>query len=441
MTYTAPAVVIDNGSYTTKAGFALDDLPNLVFPSVYIQDSSSNKAIVGTDRELAHYLQYQTNTLIENGLIYDFENIVHNWQYVFDNVDNHNAVDLKDFPLVMTEQSWNTTKNKVKTSEIVFEQFEVPLFSLVKNPISQLYRCGKSTGLVIDIGAGVTSVTPILDGVIQNKCSFHSKYAGDWVNLHVMEYLRGKVDTVDELLPLAYRSNTQATESFRQYYMSTHILQEFKNLSLNHNVSNYQIYNHKYINVSDKRNFLENLFDPTMNKLPNITIPEPNIDKPSTHGLTNLVFLAIKSLEATLLPQSESNGATATGPGSQNRFARFMEIFKLLLSNVLITGGTSLADGLSDHIISDLRALMQQYFPNYPLAYNVQQIRINSGNSDNADTWDKQFGSWLGACNLAQMLNDSAENSSSAKIALDNWFVTKADYEELGEDLIVEKFK
>ncbi|KAI3403901.2 hypothetical protein KGF56_003331 [Candida oxycetoniae] len=438
MTYRASAVVIDNGSYTTKAGFASDNLPSLVFNSNYIYDESSQKVIVGDD-EMDKYSQNEVSTLLDNGLIYNFDNIVHNWQYVYDNIDNHNGIDSKEFPLVMTEQSWNTMKNKTKTCQIVFEQLEVPLFSLVKNPISQLYRCGKSTGLVIDIGAAVTSVTPIFDGIIQNKCSYHSKFAGDFLNLHVKHYLEGKVTSIDELLPSTFRSSS-TTASFKQYYMSTHVLQEFKNLSINYHVSNFQLYDHKYIDVSDQRNFLENLFDPTANKLPNVTIPEPTIDKPSSHGLTNLVFLAIKNLEASLLPNNDSNNVNGVTASSHNRFARFMEIFKQLLSNVLITGGVSLCNGLSDHVINDLKSLTQKYFPNYPFSYNVQLIRP-SNSSDTAEIWDKQFGSWLGACNLASMLNDNDENSGSAKIALDNWFITKADYEELGEDIITEKFK
>ncbi|CAK9438645.1 uncharacterized protein LODBEIA_P28690 [Lodderomyces beijingensis] len=436
MAYGAPAVVIDNGSYTTKAGFASDDLPTMVFSSAYSHDESTGKVIVG-DEEMSLYPQYNVSTLLENGLVYNFDNIVHNWQYIYDNIDNHNPIESKEYPLVMTEQSWNTARNKIKTTEIVFEQLEVPLFSLVKNPVSQLYRCGKSTGLVIDIGAGVTSVTPILDGIIQNKCSYHSKYAGDFLNLHVEHYLESKVGSIDDLLPDSFRAQ-RASDSFKQYYMSTHILQEFKNLSINYQVSNYQIYNHKFIDVTDQRNYLENLFDPTLNKLEGVNLPEPSFDKPSSHGLTNLVFMSIKNLEASLLPKTDNSAGTTTA-SSQNRFAWFMEIFKQLLSNVLITGGTSLANGLSDHIISDLKALTQKYFPNYPFSYNVQQIRVNNSSSESADVWDRQFGSWLGACNLASMLNDNDENSS--KIALDNWFVTKADYEELGEDIIIEKFK
>ncbi|KAI5962010.1 hypothetical protein KGF57_001550 [Candida theae] len=431
MSHTSPAVVIDNGSYTTKAGFASDDLPSLVFNSNYIVDSVTNKVIIGDD-EMEKYSQNPVSTLLEDGLLYNFDNIAHNWRYVYDNIDNHNAINSNEYPLVMTEQSWNTMKSKVKTCQIVFEEFEVPLFSLVKNPLSQLYRCGKSTGLVIDVGSGVASVTPILDGVIQNKSSFHSKYAGDYINLHILNYLEGKVSSIDELLPASYRT---ASESFKSYYMSTHVLQEYKNLSLNYQVSNLEIYDHKFLDVSDQRNFLENLFDPHLNKLPNLNLPEPSLDVPASQGLTNLVFMAIRSLERTLMPNNDDPNSQ-----SQNRFARFMETFKQLLSNVLITGGTSLASELSDHVINDIRALMQKYFPNYPFSYHVQQIRPTL-NNDNADVWDKQFGSWLGACNLASMLNESDENSSSAKIALDNWFISKADYEELGEDLILEKFK
>ena len=431
MAHISPAVVIDNGSYTTKAGFALDDLPSLVFNTNYILDKSINKVIVGDD-EMDKNSQSAVSTLLEDGIIYNFDNIAHNWRYVYDNIDNHNLIDATEFPLVMTEQSWNTMKAKVKTCQIVFEEFEVPLFSLVKNPLSQLYRCGKSTGLVIDVGSSVASVTPILDGVIQTKCSFHSKYAGDFLNLHILNYLKGKVQSVDELLPASYRT---ASESFKSYYMSTHVLQEYKNLSLNYQVTNLEVYDHKFLDVSDQRNYLENLFDPYLNKLPNINLPEPSLDVPSSQGLTNLVYMAIRSLEASLLPNSDDPRSQ-----SQNRFARFMDIFKQLLSNVLVTGGASLASELPDHIINDIKALMQKYFPTYPFSYHVQQIRPTP-NNDNADIWDRQFGSWLGACNLARMLNESDENSSSAKIALDNWFISKSDYEELGEDLILEKFK
>lgn len=122
MAHISPAVVIDNGSYTTKAGFALDDLPSLVFNTNYILDKSINKVIVGDD-EMDKNSQSAVSTLLEDGIIYNFDNIAHNWRYVYDNIDNHNLIDATEFPLVMTEQSWNTMKAKVKTCQIVFEEF------------------------------------------------------------------------------------------------------------------------------------------------------------------------------------------------------------------------------------------------------------------------------------------------------------------------------
>ncbi|CAI5757552.1 unnamed protein product [Candida verbasci] len=416
---TSPAVVIDNGSYTTKAGFATDDLPNLVFSSNYMIDKNG-KVIIGDD-EMLNNPNLEVMTLLDNGLVYNFDRIVDNWSYVYDNIDNNNGIDSKEYPLVITEQTWNTNKNKTKLCQIAFENFEVPIFSLIKNPLSQLYGCGKSTGLVIDIGASVTSVTPILDGIIQNKSSYHSKYAGDFLNLHILNYLQSKTDNL----------GVSGSDSFKQWNLSHGLLSDYKNLSLSYQVKNYQLLNHSHINVSDQRNHLEHLFDPISFKIPNISIPEPTLDKPESHGLTNLIYFSLTNLQQSLYAtNSDSNGAP-----SQNRFARFIELFKTLLNNVLITGGTSSAQGLPDHIINDLRALTQKFFPDYPFSYAVHQIRPT--NSDNSDIWDRQFGSWLGACNLANMLNDESGN----KIALDNWFISKADYEELGEDLVLEKFK
>ena len=135
MTYTAPAVVIDNGSYTTKAGFSLEDLPSLVFNSNYMKHDKTQQVIIG-DELMENNSEQQVMKLLDDGLIYDFDNIVYNWQYVFDNVDNNNPINSSEFPLVVTEQPWNTSKNKVNSCQVAFETLQVPIFSLVKNSIS-----------------------------------------------------------------------------------------------------------------------------------------------------------------------------------------------------------------------------------------------------------------------------------------------------------------
>ncbi|CUM46733.1 uncharacterized protein AC631_02415 [Debaryomyces fabryi] len=450
MTYTSPAVVIDNGSHTTKAGFALDDLPSLVFNSNYVVDSNS-KVQVG-DRQIDENPESEIMTFMENGLIYNFDNIVHNWQYVYDNIDNNNPINAKEFPLMLTEQPWNTSKNKLATTQIAFETLEVPIFSLVKTPLSQLYHMGRSTGLVIDVGSSVASVTPILDGIIQSKSSFHSKYAGDFSNLHALNFLESKT-SIDNLIPLKFQS-TRMSQSFKDYQISYNLLQDFKSSMLNVceipasqstnalNPKNYQLPNKSHIGVNREQiNLLENLFQPNFSPLLNLTIPEVNFNKPQTNGLSNLVLLALKNLESSFIPNNEPINAQNVN----SRYTKFNEILRELLSNILITGGSSLTTGLSQRVINDIYKSAHQFFPNYIFTQPGRLVLGTLGNyqqNDINEVWDKKFGSWLGACNLASMLNDNdSQESNGINIALDNWFVTKSDYEELGEDLILEKFK
>lgn len=101
--------------------------------------------------------------------------------------------------------------------------------------------------------------------------------------------------------------------------------------------------------------------------------------------------------------------------------------------------------GFSDRVCGDISRTAPSVLPNYMIT-SQYKIYINPLRNyplgDINDIFDKKFGSWLGAANLANMLNDAVEDENgSANIALDNWFISKADYEELGEDLVVEKFK
>lgn len=464
MVNSLPAVVIDNGSDTTRAGFALEDIPSVVFNSNYQIDANGN-TIVG-DSEISKNPQLEVMTLLDNGLIYNFDNIVHNWEHVYSSLDGGNGADAKEHPLMMTEETWNTLKNKAATAQIAFESLQVPLFSLIKTPLAQLYHTGLSSGLVIDVGASTASVTPILDGIIQQKSCFHTKYAGDFANLHSLRSLEAKLGYLpaqldyNRLLPLKY-AQAQATESFRLYYATHNLLSNFKQTMLSvsepppgmalthqyyqqHHHSHppyFQLPNGEQVTYSDQEliPLTEPLFLPHVYKLPGVPVPEPAFDKANTHGISNLVLFTIKSLESAFMSNVSNDNQ------SSNANARFNEILRQLFTNTLITGGGSLFSGFSDRLCGDLQRTAPLVLPNYVITGSyklyISPLRNHTAGDIN-ETFDKKFGSWLGAANLASMLNESGEDDgSSVNIALDNWFISKADYEELGEDLVIEKFK
>lgn len=464
MSYSSPAVVIDNGSQTTRAGFASADLPSLVYSSTYLIDPNDPKKVIIGDDERDSNPQNEVMTLIDNGLVYNWDNIIHNWQYAYDNLDASSPIDPKEFPLMLTEQPWNTDKNKLAATQLAFETLQVPIFSLVKTPLAQLYHQGKSSGLVVDLGSGITSVTPILDGIVQSKASFHSKYAGDFISLHCLNYLSQQVPSLDYLLPKPFVNNptAQLSASFKNFQVTNRVVEDFKYSMLS--VSEFPANNpaaHAAIQIQSKNfylpygktipvaneqvNLLEPLFQPSAYPLPNMTLPQPIFDKPSTQGLTHLILSSLKALEASIIPQAILENTANTSANSSHH-ARFNDILRELLTNLLITGGGSLSAGITPRIIDSVYKSLHQYFPNYLFTQpgHLHIATIPPASINNLD-WDRKFGSWLGACNLASMLNGTGssgnQEDNSVNIALDNWYVTKSDYEELGEDLILEKFK
>ena len=49
-------------------------------------------------------------------------------------------------------------------TEVIFETFEVPAFYIANPAHLSLYSSGKTTGLVLDSGEGVTHTVPIYEG-------------------------------------------------------------------------------------------------------------------------------------------------------------------------------------------------------------------------------------------------------------------------------------
>lgn len=65
---------------------------------------------------------------------------------------------------LITETAWNPKANREKTTEIMMETFQVKGLYLAQQDILSLYAQGKTTGIVINAGDGITSVVPVHEG-------------------------------------------------------------------------------------------------------------------------------------------------------------------------------------------------------------------------------------------------------------------------------------
>jgi actin-related protein len=52
-------------------------------------------------------------------------------------------------------------------AEIMFEQFKVPALYIINPAALSLYASGRTTGIVLESGDGVTQATPIYEGYSQ----------------------------------------------------------------------------------------------------------------------------------------------------------------------------------------------------------------------------------------------------------------------------------
>ena len=65
--------------------------------------------------------------------------------------------------VLLTEPLTNPMKNREQTAQIFFETFQVPGFGLQMSAPLALFAFGRTTGVVLDCGEGVTHVVPVYD--------------------------------------------------------------------------------------------------------------------------------------------------------------------------------------------------------------------------------------------------------------------------------------
>jgi actin beta/gamma 1 len=185
-------LVIDNGTGFTKNGFAGEDQPRSVFPTII---GYPKYQIIMTDVEhyvREYYIGEEAINLrgvlklvypVEHGQVQDWDAMERIWHYTF---YNDLRVNPNEHPVLLTEPPLNKNQNKEKMAELMFDTFNVPAMYISMQAILSLYASGRTTGIVVDSGDGVTHIVPVYEGFAIS----HAIHRSDIGGRDITDYLR-----------------------------------------------------------------------------------------------------------------------------------------------------------------------------------------------------------------------------------------------------------
>ncbi|CAK9061848.1 unnamed protein product [Durusdinium trenchii] len=123
---------------------------------------------------------------MEHGIVQHWDDMELIWRHVYSEM----KVNAEEHPVLLTEAPLNPRKNRERAAEIFFETFGCPALFVSAQAILSLYASGRTTGVVLDSGDGVSHAVPVYEGFALPHAVMRSDVAGRDVTEHLLLQLR-----------------------------------------------------------------------------------------------------------------------------------------------------------------------------------------------------------------------------------------------------------
>ncbi|KAK0180138.1 hypothetical protein PV327_005810 [Microctonus hyperodae] len=162
-------LVIDNGSYNCRVGWATNKEPQLIFKNLIAKPrkergKKDGELQVGNDITNIEAVRFQLKTQFDRNIVTHFEVQEHIFDYTF----THMGIDTEcsvNHPIILTEAFLNPNYSRNLMAELLFECYNIPSIAYgVDCLFSYQHNNCPPYGLIINIGYHTTHIIPILDG-------------------------------------------------------------------------------------------------------------------------------------------------------------------------------------------------------------------------------------------------------------------------------------
>mmetsp|Transcript_49695 Transcript_49695/g.107649 ORF Transcript_49695/g.107649 Transcript_49695/m.107649 type:complete len:388 (+) Transcript_49695:160-1323(+) len=382
-----PPIVCDNGTGFVKCGFAGDNFPAHIFPSIVgrpilraeesVTDVQLKDIMIGDECTKARDM-LETSYPITNGIVQRWEDMQHLYNYTF---FDRLKIDPSEHKIMLTEAALNPQSNRKKLVQMMFETYNFQGVYCSIQAVLTLYAQGLLTGVVVDAGDGVTHIVPVFEGFALPQSIKRLDVAGR----HLTEYLI-------RLLQLrGYTFNRSADyETVREIKEKVcyvgYDLELEKKLALETTtvMQSYTLPDGRVIKVGAERfEAPEALFDPGRVGV-------------EGKGLAELVFAVINSCDISLRPE--------------------------LYKHIVLSGGSTMFPGLPSRLDKELKAL---YLSEIARGDRGQLAKLKLRIEDPPRRKHMVF---LGGSVLADIMKDK-----------EAFWITREEYLEKGIDAVVAK--
>jgi len=326
-------VVCDNGTGFVKVGYAGENFPRSIFPSMVgrpilraeeaVAEGVVLKEVMVGDEAADPKVRHSLDCAypVEEGRVKNWDDMMHLWNYTF---YDKLAINPGDHKILLTEPPMNPVKERQQLVTTMFETYGFDQVNISIQAMLTLYAQGLFTGVVVDTGDGVTHTVPVYDGFVPQNLIKRLNVAGRHITTYMIKLLllRGYAfnrtadfETIRQIKEkfcyVAYDIDTE-----RRLALETTVLEE-----------NYTLPDGRVIRIGRERfEAAEALFNPDL------------IDVESkTGGMSEMVFRMIQEADmdtrTAYYKHIVLSGGSSMYPGLPSRLEK--DITKFYLDEVL----------------------------------------------------------------------------------------------------------